>query len=145
QESESSLQLTLEHPKVKEAIAKYTEELSGVVEGRKDVLGYAFAVNGQLNSVEIYGTAELFGKLWPKLLKANALEAFVEQEEGKTYPAVKAEAVKAVLRDAEQAKAAEKDVSPRVRVLMRETDKNVLFETRDRERDVWVHQSYFTK
>lgn len=144
-ESESSLQLTLEHPKVQEAVEKYTRKLAGIFDGQNDVIGYAFAVNNRVNSVEIYGNAELFRRLWPKLLKANALEAFIEAEEGKSYPAVGADAISAVLADAERGDAVEKDITSRVRVLMRETEKNVLFETRDRKRDAWVHKSYLTK
>jgi ARG/rhodanese/phosphatase superfamily protein len=144
-ESESSLQLTLEHPKVKKAIEKYTSELSKALEGQKDVIGYAFAINGQVNSIDIYGSSEVFAKLWPKLLRANALEALLEREEGKSYPAVKAEDVKAILLDTEKGEVAEKDISKRVRVLKRETEKSVLFETCDRERGAWLHRSYLTK
>jgi hypothetical protein len=144
-ESQASLQLTLEHPKVQQAVENYTRELSGIASGKKDVIGYAFAVNGKVNSVEVYGNAELFAKLWPKLLKANALEAFLEEDRRKTHPTVNDQAVHAVLRDAETGQATVKDVSRTVRVQMRETTRTLLFETYDRRKGTWVHKSYLTK
>jgi hypothetical protein len=143
--SGSSLQLTLEHPKVQEAVGEYIQHLAGIVTDQDDVIGYAFAINGRVNSIEVYANAELFKKLWPKLLKANALEAFIEQEDGKDLPSAGTAEVKAVLKDAEEGQVFEKDVSGRVRVILRETEKNVVFETRDRERDTWIHRSYLTK
>jgi hypothetical protein len=72
-ESRSSLQLTLENKKVQESSNKYTQKLLPIVEGKKDVIGYAFAINGKVNSADIYGSSALFRKLWAKLLKASAI------------------------------------------------------------------------
>ena len=46
-------------------------------EGEKagDVIGYVFAINGKLNSAEVYPSNGLFRKMWPKLLKASVTEA----------------------------------------------------------------------
>ena len=41
-----------------------------------------FAINGKLNNAEIYGSSALFRKLWPKLLKASAVEAVAEEVSG---------------------------------------------------------------
>ena len=46
-ESRSSLQLTLENKKVQERSSDYTQKLLPVVEGKKDVIGYAFAISGK--------------------------------------------------------------------------------------------------
>jgi hypothetical protein len=143
--SPSSLQLTLEHPRVQEAIENYTRPLAEASSGHKDVVGYAFAINGKVNSVEVYGNAELFAKLWPKLLRANALEAFLEQEKGKRYSDVAAQTVRAVLVDAERGALTTKDISRRVQVQMRETPQTLLFETQDRARGTWLHRSYLTR
>ncbi|HKB42410.1 MAG TPA: DUF6569 family protein [Gemmataceae bacterium] len=143
--SPSSLQLTLEHPRVEEAIEKYTRPLAEAVSDHKDVVGYAFAINGKVNSVEVYGNAELFAKLWPKLLRANALEAFLEHEKGKRYSDVTEQTVRAVLVDAERGALTTKDINRRVQVQMRETPNTLLFETQDRARGTWLHRSYLTK
>jgi hypothetical protein len=88
----------------------------------------------------------MFKKLWPKLLKATAAEALAEFKKGKDMPICTAEDVKACLLDAEKGEKVEKDVSERTRVSMRETDKNILLETRDRkEKEGWIHRTYLTK
>lgn len=143
--SASSLQLTLEHARVQGAVDDYLKALSALPARHADAMGYAFAINGKINSVEMYASHALFLKLWPKLLKASAVEALAEPQT--SAPPVAADAVAAVLKDADQGtQTAEKPVSPRASVVTRETSKNVVFETRDQEQKRgWVHRSYLTK
>jgi hypothetical protein len=144
-ESASSLQLTLEHKKLKEALETYLKKLSPIVEDKKDVIGYAFAINGKVNSADVYGSSTLFKKLWPKLIKASAVEAVVEVEKDKKFDPVAATAIKAFLEDAEKGKAKEKEISKRVQEIQRETDKNVMFECRDKDAKEAVRKSYIAK
>ena len=44
----------------------------------QNVIGYAFAVNGQLNTADIYANENLFSKLWPKILDSASTEAVAE-------------------------------------------------------------------
>jgi hypothetical protein len=70
----------------------------------------------------------------------------VELQKGKTFPRITAEEVRACMVDAEKGKKVEKDVTWRIQALMQETDRNILVETRDRERKgVWIHRTYLTK
>lgn len=143
-QSTSSLQLTLESAPVQEATDSYVKALAGIIEGRKDVIGYAFAINGKLNSADVYASNALFKKLWPKLLKATAVEAV--SEPGKGSGAVQEEAVKAFLADVEKGKASEKVITSRTMTVTRETDKLLMFESRDQqEKQQWVHRSYIVK
>jgi hypothetical protein len=151
-ESPSSLQLTLENKKVKEAVDKYVQKLAPILEKHKGVIGYAFAINGKVNSAELYGSAALFQKLWPKLLRANATEALGELQKDKEFDPVTADAVKACLLDAAKDKMQrdfvliQKALTERMIVRMQETDQSVFLETRDREhKEVWVHRTYITK
>jgi hypothetical protein len=145
-EAGSSLQLTLEDRKVEEAVGRYVRKLSPAPEGQKGVVGFAWAINGKVSGAEVYASGELFQKLWPKLLKASAAEALAELRDGKPAPGVTAEDVRACFTDAAQGKKVEKDVTGRVRVVMRETDRNILLETQDREHQgAWVHRTYLTK
>jgi hypothetical protein len=144
--SSNSLPLMLEHRKVQEAVDRYVKKLSGALDGHKDVIGFAFAINGKVNCTEVYASSALFRKLWPKLLKASATEALVELQKGKSFPRVSAEDVKACMLDAEKGKKVEKDVTRRIQARMQETDRNILLETRDREQNgVWIHRTYLTK
>lgn len=143
--SASSLQLSVENSKVRETADSYVKALSKIVNGSKDVIGYVFAINGKVNSADVYGSNTLFKKLWPKLLKANAIEAIAELQQDKFAPA-KPEQVKAFLSEGEKAKASEKEVSARVGLVTAEDEKNILFETRDRaNKDAWIHRNYIKK
>lgn len=144
--SASSLQLALENTKLKESADSYIRALSDIVKGKSDVIGYVFAINGKINSADVYVSNQLFTKLWPKLLKANATEAIAElQEEAKFDPATE-EKARVFLEDAEKGTEAEKEITGRVKLLTREDDNNILFETRDsKSKDGWIHRNYIKK
>ncbi|HEU4478360.1 MAG TPA: DUF6569 family protein, partial [Pyrinomonadaceae bacterium] len=76
--SETSLQLSLEHGKVQETAAAYVDKLSSIVNGSNDVIGFAFAINNELNSADVYSSSALFKRFWPRLLKAAAIESVAE-------------------------------------------------------------------
>ena len=146
QASTTSYELAVENTKVKQTTAAYIDALSGVVRNKADVIGYAFAINGQVNSADVYASHALFAKLWPKLLKATATEALAELNPDKKAEPVAGEAINAFLADSQQPKPQAKAVTDRVRVVTREDDKNVFFETQDRrQNDAWVHRNYIRK
>ncbi|MEP6922529.1 MAG: DUF6569 family protein, partial [bacterium] len=143
--SVSSLQLAVENNKVQETADRYIKALAKIVDGSDDVIGYVFAINGKVNSADVYGSNALFKKLWPKLLKANAIEAIAELQHDKFEPA-KAEHAIAFLAEGEKAKATEKSVTERVGLITGEDDDNIFFETRDRgQKDAWIHRNYIKK
>jgi hypothetical protein len=143
--SPTSLAMTMEAPAVRRSIDGYIQELTGVVNHQNDVIGYAFLINGQMNSADIYGSHDLFAGLWRKLLRASAVEAVSQFQPGKRLPATDAGAVKAVFADAESAKPGVRDVTARTQVIVKETSRNVLFETHDRAQGDWIHRNYLTK
>jgi hypothetical protein len=144
--SPSSLQLTLENKLVKDTSNDYVRNLSSIINGKRDVVGFVFAINGQINSADVYSSNALFAKLWPKMLEASAIEAIAElKAEEKSRP-VDASAIKAFLRESQTGKAEAKRVTARTSVVKCETEKNLFFETRDRSRNgKWVHRNYITK
>jgi hypothetical protein len=143
--SESSLQLAVEHHKVTATAESYTKALSNIVNNGNDVIGYVFAINGKVNSADVYGSNVLFKKLWPKLLKANAIEAIAELQQAE-FQLATAEHVKTFLSDSEKTKATEKEVSARVGLVTGEDAEQIFFETRDRaQKDVWIHRNYIKK
>ena len=145
-ESASSLQLTLESPAVQAAAERFCQALVGVVAKHTDAIGLAFAINGRMNSAEVYGSGALFQKLWPKLLKASAVEAVAERKEGTSPSPVSVHAVRAFLADAENGRATVQSVGDRSHVVMQETERSLLFETRDRQQSRnWIHRTYLTK
>ena len=144
--SESSLELAVENSKVKESIDDYIRTLAGITRNKSDVIGYVFAINGQVNSADIYASRALFAKLWPKLLKANATEAVAELQADSPVNPVTDESVHGFLGEAEKGRGSQKEVSPRVHLITREDDKNVFYETRDRAQNgAWIHRNYIRK
>ena len=146
-DSASSLQLSLENPKVQETAKNYTDALAKIIAGQEDVLGYAFTVNGQINSADVYASSALFRKLWPKLLKASAIEAAAELATEQQSAPVLVEQVRAFLTAAEQTpQLSEQQVTERITLSTRESDRSVLLETRDaKQGGLWLHRNYLLK
>ena len=141
--SQTSLQLALENEKLKDAQAAYLNTLTGAGEKGDDVVGYVFAVNGKLNSAEVYPSNGLFRKMWPKLLAASITEAISHKNADKdTAPA--GEAALAFLTEAAAGKSTEKFLPGEVKLEMRDADKALYFETR-RASGAFVHRSYLAK
>jgi hypothetical protein len=144
--SPSSLQLTLENKLVKDTANDYIKKLSSIINGKRDVIGFVFAINGQINSADVYSSNALFAKLWPKMLEASAIEAIAELKAEEKFEPVDASVVKAFLRESQTGKAETKKVTARTSLVKSETGKNLFFETRDSSRNgKWVHRNYITK
>jgi hypothetical protein len=143
--SESSLQLAVENPKVQENVNGYTKELAEIVKSKSNVIGYVFAINGKVNSADVYASNALFVKLWPKLLKASAVEAIAELQKDAKFEALTEAQVKTFLSESEEGTASEKEVTGRVRLVTRENKQSVFFETLDADESVWVHRNYIKK
>ncbi|HBB87187.1 MAG TPA: hypothetical protein DC047_06195 [Blastocatellia bacterium] len=144
--SASSLQLSVENTRVQATADSYIKALANIVNRNDDVIGYVFAINGNVNSADVYSSNALFRKLWPKLLKANTVEA-IAQLQKETFKPASTDHAKAFLTEAEKPQpSAAKDVTSRVKVVTREDDKNVFFETRDEDqKGAWVHRNYIKK
>jgi hypothetical protein len=144
--SNSSFQLTLENRQVQETADAYIKALAHIADKHADVIGYAFAINGHVNSADVYAANALFRKLWPSLLKASAVEAIAELQKDQKFDAVSRKEVDEFLDDAETGAATERDVTKRVQMITRESKVNLLFETRDRAgKGPWLHRSYIKK
>ena len=101
-QSASSLQLALEHEKLKQTQAAYiaTLEAPGLKEG--DVIGYVAAVNGKTVSANIYPSNGLFQKMWRKQLTAAVTEAIGERNAAAAASAPPLTAAQEFLRAAEK-------------------------------------------
>jgi cytochrome c biogenesis protein ResB len=147
-QSASSLQLALENEKLMDAQKGYINALKAAGEKEDDIVGFIFAVNGTLNSADVYPSNGLFRKMWMKLVTASVIEAIGHKDE----PAVAApsiDAVTAFLTAAEAGKASEKALNAGVRLETREADQAYLFETARAASPAapaaWVHRNYLAK
>jgi hypothetical protein len=142
--SSSSLQLSLENTKVVANVDEYVRNLGKIADGKTDVIGYAFAINGKINSADVYVSNDLFKKVWQKMLKASATEAVAGSRSVRLADPVKAESVKEMIDDAEKAKSSERSAAAGARLVTREDKDNVMVEARDANAVV-VHKSYVKK
>jgi hypothetical protein len=141
--SPSSLQLSLENKKLEEAEAGYMTALQSFGEADSDIVGYVFAINGKINSGDVYASNALFRKMWPKLLAANITEAIsVKEAAGALPPSVKD--VQIFLVAAETGAKTEHTINASVRVATLDGDTSLFAETR-RADGSWVHRNYLAK
>ena len=144
--SKSSLHLALENEKVVLSGDAYIKKLSSIVDGSNDVIGFAFAINNELNSAEVYSSSALFKRFWPRLLKAAAIEAIGERLYNHKEEQVSMAATGEFLAASERGAETSSDVTTRTRMLRRDAEKSVFFETRDMDHGgAWIHRSYLTK
>jgi hypothetical protein len=144
--SQSSLQLALENDKVQTSAADYVEKLSSIVEGQNDVIGFVFAINGKLNSADVYGATWIFSPFWPRLLKTAAIEAVAERTSAEKYEPVAIGSAAEFLTASEKGSETINEVTKRTHMLQRESEKSLFFETRDMAHNgVWIHRNYLMK
>ena len=141
--SPSSLQLALESEKLKEAQAAYIKALQGAGEGAADIVGYVFAVNGKIDSGDVYASNALFRKMWGKLLAADVTEAIgAKDNAGAAPPSVND--VAAFLARASTGATTERAVNAHVHLATLDGAASLYAETR-RADGSWVHRNYLAK
>jgi len=142
--SASSLQLTLENKNLLESVQSFTKAFSDLPNKHADAIGFAYAINGELNSADIYGSNRLFRKQWPRLLEAAATETIAS----KTQPAAKPPAIPQVqqwLADADRAQAKSRVIEKTTAIETREATDNVRFDTIDAHSRQLIHKNYISK
>jgi len=151
-DSATSLQLSLEDDEVEKRTKPYVDKLIDAITSEIDAngeralenaIGYAVAINGKLISAELYSSKALFSRLWPKMLKTNAVAAVSEFDEKAKFPPATIDDVGTYLNDAKDVPVSEYKVPPRVRVLVRETPRTICEETLDEGRGgEWIHRTW---
>ena len=141
--SPSSLPLAMENAAVRRRLGTYLCSFGNLLASEPNAVGFAFAVNGRLNSADLYATPELFRKLWPKLLEAAALEALTEAHaSGMSLAVPSAAEVSTWLRRSRRGRKTRHAVTPRVTLVVRDNGGQVSFETMDTEQsNLCVHQN----
>jgi hypothetical protein len=146
-QSGSSLQLSLENEKLKEARGGYLTALKPTGEKEADVVGYVVAINGRIAAANVYPSNGLFRKMWEKQLAAMVTEAIGERTGQSAAPAKPAPApaeASAFLADAEKGKSYERQVAAGLRQETRDADKSLYNESRSAD-GKWIHRSYLAK
>ena len=118
--SGESLQLALEDEKVVLSTSAYESKLLRIVEGKEDVIGFAFAINNRPNSAEVYASSGMFKRFWPRLLKTAATEAVSERSSDKKNEPISIAGVGEFLVEAEQGVESRIEVTNRTHMIKRE-------------------------
>ena len=139
--SASSLQLALENDKLVAARKAYVDALLLAAKD-DDIVGYVFAINGTLNSGDVYSSNALFRKMWPKLLTASAVEAISHRGESESAaPASKD--VLAFLGKADAGTESKTQLNFGVNRVTHASPAAYMFETA--KADGWVHKNYVAR
>ena len=105
-----------------------------------------FAVNGKINSADIYPSNGLFRKMWPKLLRASVTEAIGERT-ADSAPAPPTAAVSGFIGSADSGRAVETKAGERASVRMRDSTRAMVLESRPANAPAagWVYRNYLAK
>lgn len=142
-QSASSLQLTLENQKLNEARTGYVSTLQPKGVDGTDIIGVVVAINGRINSAEIYPGNGLFRKMWDKVLTAAATEAIGERAAPNGL-APAAGTVMEFLAEAEKAGAQERELPAKVKLETRMSDKSLYSAAHTPSGSV-IHRSYIAR
>jgi hypothetical protein len=141
--SPSSLQLSLENEKLKQAQAAYVGSLQSSGEASADIIGYVYAINGKIRSADVYASNALFRKMWSKLLAANATEAIGDKSAAAgSPPSVKD--VEAFLVSTQAAPKSERKMNASVQLISGESATALYTESKHAD-GVSLHRKYLAK
>ena len=103
-----------------------------------------FAVNGRINSADIYPSNGLFRKMWAKLLAASVTEALSEKKDTPGAAAPSVEAIRDFLSASEKGKLNAQEIGSLARQQTRD-GASVLFIEAETPAGQWVHRNFLAK
>jgi hypothetical protein len=142
-ESATSLQLSLENERLKDARAAYMAALERRGAEGDDIVGYVIAINGKVSSADVYPSNGLFRKMWAKQLAAGVTEAIGTRTDSPAAAPSKDDVAR-FLAAAEQGRASKETVANVSQQEVRDADLGLFIEAR-RTDGVWVHRNYLAK
>lgn len=144
--SQTSLQLALENGGLERAQTDYVKALQPIGEKDDDIVGYVFAVNGKINSADIYPSNGLFRKMWPKLLRASATEALTERNVT-AQPVPPVAAAQGFLASPADTPVVEKEATAQGRVEVRDNATTLYTQAKPAAApdSAWVHRNYLAR
>jgi len=104
----------------------YIDKLQAPISQTENVVGIIVAVNGKVESMDVFEATPLFKKLWPKLLKSHALDAANAAGEQVARTCTRQDAA-AFLQETAAANASKTETKGDVAVSRRESERVLLF------------------
>jgi hypothetical protein len=123
----SSVNEMLDSAQVRRIAEEYANALEKALDasGRRDVVGMAVVLNGQIEEVNIYPGRGLFRKLYPRLIRAYALQAALLKDQARATEPVTVAAVIDLLQTSGTRSKREKNLDARNAVRVSELDGNL--------------------
>jgi hypothetical protein len=142
EKSRTSLQLTLENERLKAAQQGFITALEPKGLEGDDVVGVVLAVNGKIASADIYPSNGLFRKMWPKLIRAAATDAFAHRVD--TAPAAPSVALaETFLADAQKGEVRDRSLADIAQHQTRLSPNVVAVEART-AKGAWIHRNFLS-
>jgi hypothetical protein len=140
--SPTSLGLTLDNENLQRAANAYVTALQPSGEREDDVVGYVFAINGHVNSAAVFASNGLFQKMWPKLLRASAVEAIGAGTQNAKSPG--SDDIRIFLKSAESGPTSERQLTASVMQQTRDSEHALFVETLQSD-GRWIARNYLAK
>lgn len=142
EESRTSLQLTLENERLKAAQQGFITALEPKGLDGDDIIGVVLAVNGKIASADIYPSNGLFRKMWPKLIRAAATDAFAHRvDAAPAAPTV--DLAESFLADAQKGEVSERTLAD-IALHQTRQSPNVLAVEARTAKGAWIHRNYLS-
>ena len=142
--SATSLQLSLEDKTLEKNRSLYQQALLPMGRREANAVGFADAIGGHFNAADIFGSPDLFQKLWPKLIEVAANEAIALEDSNTAVAVPQSAAVRDQILDALATPKKEEPSGHYTRRKSSDTQSNYVFETRD-EKDQLIHLNIIKK
>lgn len=132
-ESATSLELTLEDKDLRLLGKEYTDVLNKAFEGKDNIVGFVFCINGKISTVEYFANSRLFEKLRGKLVESAANEAISQYKKDKNVGLVTAKEIESFIAKAKEGKAEIATTTESMTEEKRETKESIMFSTFEKE------------
>jgi len=105
----------------------YIDKLQKPVAETENVVGVIVAVNGKIESMDVFESSPLFKKLWPKLLKSHALDAANARDDKLAAKSCTRNDAAAFLKETAAASTSKTETKGDIAVSRRENERVLLF------------------
>jgi hypothetical protein len=123
-------------PESTQRLTAYLEKLLQPIDETTNIVGVVVAVNGHVESMDVFESTPLFRKLWPKLLKSYALDAANNNAAEPEHVATRAQAL-AFLHETANATVNRSETNGDLALSHRENERVLLFSAHQRrEQDI---------
>jgi len=106
---------------------RYQGSLQNAVAGTENIVGVIVAVNGKVESMDVFESTPLFKKLWPKLLKSYALDALKADDGRKSHKQLSRGDARYFMNDVAAAQRKKTDTDGELATTEAENDRVLLF------------------